>query len=341
MAKVHSEWYGGGDVLPLAPGEQKLCDFPIGSVSVDEHERLVIFHGPTEDNQAPFLYSGWYPETQFRGLNVQSRKLIKCEHVDIDDASLLTVRAVARWSNGHYDIVHRVPPGDYDSAVRYFPNDRIEQVEFSAAGILEVYEHGGYGGRHVSLPPGTYNLSDYNLANQVSSLKYSLDAWEDIGCRFGDIRNKSKIGHSVAAEATVINDHGRALFGHKVSVSHQESASFSWNWSVTAGITVSASVKASTGALPGGEVTAGIEASLSATTGQERSVSYTQDVTRECEVSLDPGDSAVVELLVEHYTAEVDVVQRLRNQRTKQEIEREGTVLCRYSDAHARLAEAA
>ena len=34
MAQVHSEWYGRGEVLSFAPGEQKLCDFPIGSVAV-------------------------------------------------------------------------------------------------------------------------------------------------------------------------------------------------------------------------------------------------------------------------------------------------------------------
>ena len=297
--------------------------------------------GPTEDTHAPYLYSGWYPETKFRGLDVPSRKLIKCEHVDIDDASLLTVRAISRWSNGQYAIVHRIPPGEYPGAERYFPNDRIEEIEFSALGEVIVYEHGQYGGRYVSLPPGAYSLNDYNLGNQVSSLKYSLDAWQDIGCRFGAIRNKQLIGESIAAQDTVTNDHGRAMFGHKVSIGHQEQSTFAWNWNVTAGITISASVKASTGALPGGEVTAGIEAKLETTTGQERSVSYTQDVTRECEVSLDPGDKAVVELLVQHYTAEVDVVQRLRNLRTHQEIEREGTVFCRYSDALARLAEAA
>ena len=329
--------------MTFGPGDQSLCDFPngIGSVEVAEHERLVIYRGPTEDDLAPFIYSGWYPETKFRDLAVPGRKLVKCEHVDIDDASLLTLKAVARWSNGHYDIVHRVPPGDYDSAIRYFPNDRVEVAEFSAAGTLEIFQDGGYGGQHVTLNPGQHNLADYGLANQLSSLKYKLDSWQQVACTFGDIRNKKKIGESVAAQDTVTNDHEKALFNEKVAVSHEEQASFQWNWSVTAGVTVSMEVKASTGALPGGEVTAGIEASLSATTGQEHSVSYTQNVTRECEVSLEPGDSAVVELLVQYYTADVDVVQRLRNLRTGQEIERSGIVSCRYSDAHARLAGAA
>ena len=343
MAKIFSGWWQSGTMLELKPGEQRVWAEPVGSLVVPDGERVVIYHEAAQDNKAPFFYAGTYAEMyHLRGYAQHNRpKLIRCMASDVETAALATLKSRHQWSNGYYDSIFQLPPGDYDGqdAGRHFPNDRLTAVAFTAAGELEVFEHGGYGGRHVALPPGAHDLAAYGLQGQVSSIRYRLDSFEQVGVDFGEVENKQPIGEAVFASDPVRNT-SQVKGSYQVSVSRKEAASFSWQWSVTAGVTLGASVKASTGALPGGEVTASVEVSLAATTGQERQKTVEQDLSRSLSVELEPGQAALLELLVRHYVAQVPIRQQLKNQRTGVVHTREGHVRCRFSQAEAVIKDA-
>ena len=338
--RVYEGWYRQGRYTDIPAGQSAIVEHPIGSFDVAlGKETLTVFAGTTDDGRAPILYDGEMEAYHaFKYMGHAGGKLVQCAHIDIDPEAFMTLAWRHQWSNGHYDTTWKLPPGNYPNAIRYFPNDRIQSVAFGAAGQVEVFADGGYAGSHVALGPGAHDLHPYGLAGYVSSMKYTLDGWAVVENRFGSIRNKRQVGEAVAVKDRATNTHSSVTGDVSITMSHSETAAYSWDWSVTAGITVSASVTASTGALPGGEVTAGVEVSTSVTTGQERSVSRTQDVSRTIEVTdLAPGQSAGVELLVRHYEADVDVVQVLKNARTGQTAERHGVVHCRYSEGEGRI----
>ena len=343
MARVYEKMYRQGRHTDIPRGGQALVDHPIGSFDVDlGKEALTVFGTPTEDDQAPILYDGEmeaYHAFHYMA-DAGRRKLVKCAAIDVDPAAFATLAWRHQWSNGHYDTTWKLPPGEYPNAIRYFPNDRIQSVTFGAAGTLEVFEDGGYGGRHVSLGPGAHDLHPYNMAGYVSSLKYALDDWTEKSIRFGAIRNKREIGQAVADRITLKNDHPTVPADLSQTLGSSETASYGFEWNATAGVTASASVKVSTGALPGGEVTAGVEVSTSVTAGENHSKTVEQSVSGTATAKdIPPGGSATLELLVRHYLADVDVIRTLRNDRTGEEVEQHGTVHCRFSDAEGRVAE--
>ena len=331
MARVYEKWYRQGRYTDIAPGQSALVAHPIGSFDVAlGKETLTVFAGTTDDGRAPILYDGEMEAYHdFKYMGHAGNKLVQCGAIDIDPDASMTLAWRHQWSNGHYDTTWKLPPGEYPDAIRYFPNDRIQSVTFGAAGQVEVFEHGGYGGRHVALGPGAHDLHPYGLADQASSLKYTLDGWTEQSMRFGAIRNKRQIGQAIADSITLTNEHPSIAADLSQTLSSSEQAAYTFDWSATAGITTSASVKLSTGALPGGEVTAGVEAQASTTAGESHSTLAEQAVSGTATAKdIPPGGRVTLELLVRRYLADVDVIRVMRNDRTGQTVEQVGSVPC-------------
>ena len=340
--KIYAEWYGKGHCREARPGETFRWSGPVGSLKVEPHERVCVYAGADDDGRAPFHYAGWYPEFKFYGPWTQGPglRLVKVEKSDPAPDALVRLSGWKRWSNGRYRVDFHLPPGEFADCSRYFVNDFLEEIELRCDGQLEMYEHGSFGGRAWPYTArGVHELGPSGAARQVSSLRWTLDGWTERGVEFGAPRNKRKIGEAVAFQGTLAIDPSSPAdeVTDATTIGHSEAATYEFHWSVTAGITVSASVKASTGALPGGEVTAGVSASLEAQTGQSRSVTATQDLSKTLEVKGSPGDVIRYDLLVEHFIADVPVRQTLVNDRTGLSSTREGVVHCRYSESQARV----
>ena len=189
------------------------------------------------------------------------------------------------------------------------------------SGYVEVYEDSGRGRKHVTLgKPGQHQLDRYNLKQEVSSLTFTLDEWEELGIKVGKPSNLTKIGETKIQNVDIKVPAGRSSVKASINTTRVRKVETSWesNNKITTNTSISGSVLSIV------EIETEIETVLEAkAAGSE----FNQDETGfgiEVQVEPDENDRVKGTLLVDVLKGTVPLRKQLKNKRTGEIIELRG-----------------
>ena len=278
---------------------------------VEVHERPNIGGGAT----TPTFQAGTYPNVhmQYGWMDKREPHLIVIRPTAIEKRELLEI---VWWKKSRYTGRHNkqsqfLPPGDFDVKDNDFPNDIIQNIVVPSSGYVEVYDHSGKGGKHVTLSPGYHRLDQFGLSRSVSSFDFHLDEWEDLGIETGKPSNLVKMGETKIQNVDISVPAGRSKVTAKIATTRVQKVETSWE--TTNKITSSTKIS---GGIKFVEVEQEIIVELEAKAAGSEFNSDETGFGIEVEVEPDENDRVKGTLLVDVLKGTVPLKKKLRNVRT-------------------------
>ena len=193
----------------------------------------------------------------------------------------------------------------------HFKNDILDMVIVPDAGSVTVFDHTGWGGPSVTLGPGKHDLAVNNLKRRVSSLRYTLDEWEELGIEVGKPSSLEKIGETKIQNVDILVPAGRSRVTANITTTRVRKTETSWetNAKITSSTKISGGIKF-------------VEIEEEITTELETKAAgseFNSDETGfgiEVEVEPDENDRVKGTLLVDVLRGTVPLKKKLRNKRT-------------------------
>ena len=307
---------------------------PVYDLSVDEHHEAVVWERPSQGGRTrtAVLQAGSYGalNLRYRWLGGDSARLIEVRATEIERSELLEVVWWHQDGRGKQrKQIQTLAPGTFSGRDNAdFTNDRIEDIRVPASGSAVVYEHADEGGRYVTLEPGHHRLRDYDLYKAVSSIVFKLDAWEEDGIEFGDIRDKHKVGQTQVSAVDIQVPQGRSSVS--IGVDRKKVSSVETHWEASASITNSAEVTVKTGAA---EIKQSVSATVGASGGESESKGDESGFNVSVHVEPGPDNRVKGTLAVDLYEAVVPMKRWLRNKRTGRRISQDGEARATYFES--------
>ena len=307
---------------------------PVYDLNVDEHHEAVIWERPSQGGRThtATLQAGFYEalNLRYRWLGGDSAHLIEVRPTEIEKTELLELVWWHKDGRGKQrKQIQTLAPGDYlgrDHAD--FTNDRIENIRVPASGSAIVYEGHDKSRRYVTLEPGYHRLRDYDLYKAISSIAFKLDAWEEDGIEFGDIRDKHKVGQTQVSAVDIQVPQGRSSVS--IGVDRKKVSSVETHWEASASITNSAEVTVKTGAA---EIKQSVSATVGASGGESESKGDESGFNVSVNVEPGPDNRVKGTLAVDLYEAVVPMKRWLKNKRTGRRISQDGEARATYFES--------
>ena len=292
---------------------------------VDERHEVEIHERPNVGggNKTPTFQAGTYPNVhmQYGWMDKREPHLVVVRPTAIEKRELLELVwwKYSKWTEKHQKQSQYLPPGDFDVTKGEFPNDIIQNIVVPKSGFVDVYDNAGFGGRHVTLGPGYHKLDQYDLGRSVSSLRFQLDEWEEIGIEIGKPGNLEKIGETKIQNVDFRVPAGRSRVTAAINTTRVQKIETSWETSsrITSNTKVSGGIKFV-------EVEQSIETELAAKAAGSEFNSDETGFSIEVEVEPDEKDRVKGTILLDVLRGTVPVFKKLKNKRTGEVIKLRG-----------------
>ena len=304
----------------------------IDHLEIGPHHEAIIHERPNVGGGArtPMFQAGPYHGVHngYGWMDKREPHLIEVFPTAIEPRELLKLVwwKKAHW-DGKYKLQHQfLPPGDFDVKDNDFKNDVLDMIIVPDAGCVEVFDDSGFGGRHVTLGPGKHDLKRYNIKDAISSLRFQLDDWEELGIEVGKPSNLEKIGETKIQNVDVRVPAGRSKVTATINTTRVRKTETSWetNSKITSSTKISGGIKFI-------EIEEEITTELEAKAAGSEFNSDETGFGIEIEVEPDENDRVKGTLLVDVLKGTVPLKKKLRNKRTNEVIylrgETEGEIL--------------